>query len=117
MLMFARNVGDKVLPVTAGASGLYYSATIDSASGRVYLKIVNPGAQSVPSQLTFGGRNASVASIEVLSNPDPQVGNTLADPVAVTPSRATLPGSNGVFGYQVPANSLTVVTVAGRGRR
>jgi len=115
--MFARNVGDKVLPVTAGAGGLYYYATIDSASVRVYLKIVNPGAQSVPSQLTFGGRNASVASIEVLSNPDPQVGNTLADPVAVTPSRATLPGSNGVFGYQVPANSLTVVTVAGRGRR
>jgi alpha-L-arabinofuranosidase len=114
--MFARNVGDKVLPVTASASGLYYSATIDSASGRAYLKIVNPGAQSVPSQLTFGGRNASVASIEVLGNPDPQAGNTLADPAAVVPSRATLQGSNGVFGYQVPANSLTVVTVAGRGR-
>ena len=53
--MFARNVGDKVLPVTASASGLYYSATVDSKSGRVYLKIVNPGAQSMPSQLTFGG--------------------------------------------------------------
>ena len=28
--MFARNVGDTVLPVTANASGLYYPATIDS---------------------------------------------------------------------------------------
>jgi hypothetical protein len=52
----------------------------------------------------------------VLGNPDPQAGNTLANPAAVTPSRAALPGSSGVFGYQVPANSLTVVTVAGRGR-
>ena len=110
--MFSRNVGDKVLPVTASASGLYYSATIDSESGRVYLKIVNPGSQSVPSQLTFGGRNAPVARIEVLSDPDPQAGNTLADPAAVVPNRGTLQGSHGVFGYQAPANSLTVVTVA-----
>jgi alpha-L-arabinofuranosidase len=109
--MFARNVGDKVLPVTVSATGLYYSATMDSESGKVYLKIVNPGSQSVPSQLTFGGRNASVADTEVLSNPDPQTGNTLANPSAVAPARAALRGSNGVFSYEVPANSLTVVTV------
>jgi alpha-L-arabinofuranosidase len=110
--MFARNVGDKVLSVTASTTGLYYSATLDSESGTVFLKIVNPGAQDVPGQLTFGGRDASAASIEVLSNADPQAGNTLASPTAVLPSRATLQGSNGVFSYQVPANSLTVVTLA-----
>ena len=110
--MFARNIGDKVLSVTASTSGLYYSATLDSESGMVFLKIVNPGAQDVPGQLTFGGRDASVASIEVLSNAEPQAGNTLASPTAVLPSRATLQGSNGVFSYQVPANSLTVVTLA-----
>jgi alpha-N-arabinofuranosidase len=54
--MFASNVGDKVLTVSASAAGLYYSATIDSRTGRVFLKIVNPAMQSVPSQLTFGGR-------------------------------------------------------------
>jgi alpha-L-arabinofuranosidase len=112
--MFARNVGDKVLAVTASAAGLYYSATIDSRTGQVYLKIVNPASQSVPSQLTFGGRDASAARTEVLSNPDPQTGNTLADPSAVVPARATLSGSGGVFSYEVPANSLTVVTVARR---
>jgi alpha-L-arabinofuranosidase len=110
--MFARNVGDTVLPVTANASGLYYSATIDSRSGQVYLKIVNPGSQDVPGQLSFGGRNASAASIEVLADPDPQAGNTLANPDAVVPARGTLHGSAGVFSYLVPANSLTVVRVA-----
>lgn len=110
--MFARNVGDQVLPVTATATGLYYSATVDSRSGQAYLKIVNPADQAVPSQLTFSGRKARAARIEVLGDPDPQAGNTLAAPDAVVPSRGTLRGSGGVFTYQVPANSLTVVTVA-----
>ena len=54
----------------------------------------------------------SRASIEVLANPDPQAGNTLATPDAVVPSRGRLHGSRGVFSYLVPANSLTVVRVA-----
>jgi alpha-L-arabinofuranosidase len=112
--MFARNVGDQVLPVTAGGTGLYCSATIDSRSGRVFLKIVNPASQSVACQLTFTGSDASLARIEVLSNADPTVGNTLADPTAVTPSRATLSGASGVFSYPAPANSLTVVTLTTR---
>jgi alpha-L-arabinofuranosidase len=114
--MFASNAGDKVLPVAASAGGLYYSATIGSRTGVVYLKIVNPGGQSVPAQLAFAGSSAPVARLEVLSDPDPQAGNTLTDPSAVVPARGTLRGSNGVFGYQVPANSVTVVTVASRAR-
>jgi alpha-L-arabinofuranosidase len=102
--LFARNVGDKVLPVTATAAGLYYSATADSRGGQVYLKIVNPGAEDVPAQIAFGGRSAQTASIEVLGDPDPQAGNTLASPDAVVPSHGTLRGSSGVFTYQVPAN-------------
>jgi alpha-L-arabinofuranosidase len=101
-----------VLPVTATAAGLYYSATADSRGGQVYLKIVNPGTQDVPAQIAFGGRQAQVATIEVLADPDPQAGNTLANPDAVVPSHGTLRGSAGVFTYQVPANSLTVIRVA-----
>ncbi len=52
------------------------------------------------------------ASIEVLANPDPQAGNTLAAPDAVVPARGTRHGTKGVFSYLVPANSLTVVKVA-----
>jgi hypothetical protein len=52
----------------------------------------------------------------VLSDADPTVGNTLADPAAVTPGRATLSGSDDVFSYQAPANSLTVVTLISKSR-
>jgi hypothetical protein len=62
--MFAANVGDRVvLPVTAGASGLYYSATVDSRSRRVYLKVVNPATRAMTVQLAFS--NASAASVQV----------------------------------------------------
>ena len=112
--MFAGNVGDTVLPVTASASGLYYSATIDSRTGRIYLKIVNAAAAPVAAQLAFTGATAAAARIEVLTGPDPAAGNTLTEPDAIVPSRSALHGSNGVFAYQVPATSVTVVTLAGK---
>jgi alpha-L-arabinofuranosidase len=109
--MFATNVGDLVLPMTASASGLYYSATIDSRSRKVYLKVVNPAAQAMTVQLAFGGSNASAASVQVLTG-DPSAGSDLADPDAIVPARSVLNGSGGVFSYQTPANSVTVVTIA-----
>ena len=112
--MFATNVGDKTVPITASATGLYYSATIDSRSGRVYVKIVNPSPSAVTTQLTFTGQTGTTAKIEVLANADDTVGNTLTIPDAITPTRSTLTGSGGTFPYTAPANSLTIVTVERR---
>jgi alpha-L-arabinofuranosidase len=109
--MFASNVGDKTVPVTASASGLYYSATIDTHSGRVYVKIVNPASSAVSTQLTFTGKTGTTAKVEVLANADASVGNTLTAPDAITPTVSSVTGSRGVFDYTAPANSLTVVTV------
>lgn len=112
--LFANNLGDKVLPVRASAGGLYCPATVDSRTGRIYLKIVNPAAQAVGTQLAFTGRTGGSAQIEVLAGGDPTAGNTLADPDAFVPSRNPLRGSGGVFAYPAPANSVTVVTLSGR---
>ena len=112
--LFANNVGDKVVAVTATATGLYYSATIDSKSGRVYVKIVNPASTAVSTRLTFTGRTGATAHLQVLANADDSVGNTLAAPDAITPKRSTLRGSGGVFDYTAPACSLTVLTVSPR---
>lgn len=108
--MFASSVGDHVLPVTTSASGLYCSATADSRTHAVYLKIVNPAAQPAAVVLTFGGSHARSATAEVLAG-DPAAGNTLAQPATITPTRSVLHGAGGVFDYQAPASSLTVVTV------
>ncbi|MBR7830154.1 hypothetical protein KDK95_27875 [Actinospica sp. MGRD01-02] len=109
--MFSTNIGDKVVPITASATGLYSSATIDSRTGRVYVKLVNPSAAAVATQLAFTGHTGRLAKVEVLANPDDTVGNTLAAPDAITPTRSKLTGSAGVFTYTAPANSLTVLIV------
>ena len=108
--LFASNVGDHVLAVTASAPGLYYSATADSR--RVYLKVVNPGASDVPVTLTFAGSPESRAVAEVLANPDPSVGNTLTGPSVVTPVRSLIYGTKGSFPYTAPAYSLSVITLS-----
>lgn len=112
--LFANNVGDHVVPVAASAGGLYCSATVDSKTGRVYVKIVNPAATAVSTQLTFTSQTGTTASLQVLANADDSVGNTLAGPDAITPNRSSLSGSGGVFDYTAPAHSLTVMTVSPR---
>jgi hypothetical protein len=43
---------------------------------------------------------------------DPTAGNTLAQPTAITSTRFVLRGTGGLFEYQAPGSSLTVVTVS-----
>lgn len=109
--MFATNIGDRVLTTSSDDAGLYHSATVDSRTGRIHLKLVNPSGTARPTTVRFNGRNVTTARIEVLSDPDPEQGNTLDDPDNIVPRRSALHGSGGVFGYTAPANSLTVITI------
>jgi alpha-L-arabinofuranosidase len=108
--LFATNLGDRVLPVTAGA-GLYCSATVDSRAGTVYLKLVNPAASDLPVRVALAGSTAGRARAQVLADPDPTAGNTLAEPDRVVPRTATVTGTAGTFDLVAPANSVTVVRV------
>jgi alpha-L-arabinofuranosidase len=110
--LFATNLGDRVLPVTAGA-GLLCSATVDSRRGTVYLKLVNPAGTDLPVTLALSGSTATTATAQVLADPDPTAGNTLAGPERVVPRTATVTGTAGTFTLVAPANSLTVLRVRG----
>lgn len=109
--MFARNIGDRILPVTAGGTQLSYSSTVETATGNVYTKIVNTASSAQPLNLNFRGSNATKARIHVLSDPDPDAANTLDDPARVVPYDFLVHGSGGKFSYEVPANSLSAVTI------
>lgn len=111
--MFATNVGDRVLPTTSDGTGLYHSTTLDTQTGKIYMKVVNPSDHARPTRLRFDGRDASTAKIDVLAGPDPEAGNTLANPNNIVPHKSVLHGSGGVFTYEAPANSLTVITLTG----
>jgi alpha-L-arabinofuranosidase len=110
--LFASNLGDRVLPTTLSPdSGLFASSTVDSATGRVFTKLVNPQGTPALVTLTFTGRNAPAVQLETLSDPDASAGNTLDEPGRITPQRSSIQVSGGTFAYTAPANSLTVVTL------
>ena len=98
--MFAQYLGDKILPVTAtgiptftaqDAQGgelpqIYYSATLDSASGKIFLKLVNAVGSEQTVKLDFDGKRRvrELKKIE-LAGPDPLATNSIDDPTAVVP--------------------------------
>lgn len=77
------------------------------------MKVANPAHQARPVRLAFEGRGFTTARAEVLSGSDPGAGNTLEEPDNIVPRASVLHGSDGVFDYEAPANSLTVLTLTG----
>ncbi len=108
--MFGLNIGDKYLPVDVSAEGLYCSATLDSKTSRVFLKIANIADAARSLTINIGGSDASEATILVLTG-DPESRNGLDNPHRVAPSTGTLHGADGTFEYEAPACSATVVVL------
>jgi alpha-N-arabinofuranosidase len=109
--LFSRNVGDQLLKVSLGGGAkLDCSATRDSRSGAIYLKIVNPApaAQSLEIHLDGVSSVASEAAVETLSA-DPAATNSMADPAKVAPVVTRMQNARLAFIYQVPAESIIVL--------
>lgn len=98
--LFARYLGDKILPVaaegiptfTAGdreggeLPQIYYTATLDSQTGRIYLKLVNAVGTPQTVKLAFDGRRRvrDIRKIEIAAD-DPLATNSIDAPTAVVP--------------------------------
>jgi alpha-L-arabinofuranosidase len=116
--LFARNRGDRILPVTLGAleataaSRLYASATLDAAAGEAIVKLVNATNDATTSTVTLAGaRGVRPGSITVLQSTDLQAVNTFDQPDRIAPRTAVLAPSGSTFDVPLPANSFTVLRV------
>ena len=120
--MFANHVGNKVVPVegegipklTYGKDQLpqlYYSATTDTKTGKVYLKIVNGGSTKQTVQVNVKGGNVKGKGLKtVLTAAHPEDTNSISQPrniVPVTSKQKT--GS--AFSMQLAPYSVTVVAM------
>jgi len=139
--MFGQNHGDVIVPVKAegiptveqappaGRRGgppaprrvpaLYYSATRDTASGTIYLKVVNVAAAPQPVSVTLTGA-ASVArngEAVVLAAESPEETNSIQDPVKLVPVTTKLSGLDASFTRTLPKFSVTVFKLQTRSRR
>lgn len=108
--LFAQYLGDKILPVAAEGiptftaddreggelPQIYYTATLDSKSGKIYLKLVNAVGKAQTVKLAFDGKRkvGTVKKIELAAD-DPLATNSIDAPTAVVPVESTVRLRNG----------------------
>lgn len=108
--MFSRNVGDTLLTTTSTDTSVHASATQDSATGRLFLKLVNPAASAVSVQLALGnGAWRSTGTALTLAAADTAATNSISAPRALVPVESTLTGVSSSFNYTLPANGIVVL--------
>jgi alpha-L-arabinofuranosidase len=118
--MFSHNHGDFVLPstltVTGSGSQLYESATQDSRTGAIYLKVVNAASEVQTVRVTINGLGniEPVGNAVVLTSGSPQDTNTLSDPRKIVPVTTRANGLGHNFEYEFKPYSITVLQIGVR---
>lgn len=99
--MFARNIGDRILPVTAGGTQLSYSSTVETATGNVYTKIVNTASSAQPLNLNFRGSTPPkpASTYSATQTPMPPTPLTIQPGSSRTTSWCTARAANSVTRY------------------
>jgi alpha-L-arabinofuranosidase len=112
-MLFSDNQGTRVLPLTQNTVHCYWSASIDTKSGKndILLKVVNKSADPEFVNITLSGKNDvnPVGQVTVLTAA-PVAENTLANPVNVIPLTGPFAAGRS-FGYLVPAYSGNVLRI------
>ena len=112
--MFNENMGDGILNVTTTSTPIQGSATRDSRTGEIFVKLVNPQATDETINLEISGVKslAGTAKMTTLSG-SPEDTNSIDRPRNVIPVTTTLQGVNPQFVLTLPANSFVVLRLKG----
>jgi alpha-N-arabinofuranosidase len=108
--MFAEYLGTEVpqSSITGNDERFFYSVTRNSASGTVYLKLVN--ASSVPQTIEIdldGAHNIKkTGDLVTLSGANPAETNTISSPERIVPVKTHLSDVAGTFNHTVPPYSI-----------
>ena len=112
-MLFTDNQGTRVLPFTQNTANCYWSASIDTESGKndILLKVVNNKGTSETVNITLNGAgNVNPAGHFTMLTGAPDAENSIANPNNVVPSTGTF--AAGVsFKYLFPAYSVTVLRI------
>ncbi|HEX9045530.1 MAG TPA: alpha-L-arabinofuranosidase C-terminal domain-containing protein [Verrucomicrobiae bacterium] len=95
---------------------LFYSATRDSATGKIIVKIVNraDAPQEVKIEIAGATSIADEGSAVVLKAADRKATNTLNDPKSVVPATETVNGLGASFTRTFPPCSITVLELTAK---
>jgi alpha-L-arabinofuranosidase len=115
--LFARNRGDRMLPVTLTQLSpeeekrFYASSTFDAASNEVIVKLVNATGHATTCTVNLTGTGAVKAGSMTILQGENAAMNTFDRPNAVAPRETAFAPSSPKFDLTLPANSFTVVRV------
>ena len=116
--MFSRNLGDEVLavaPTGTNVTDIQGSATRDSQTGEIIVKLVNPNLtpQSLPIEIKGVSALKPKATVIILSA-NPEDTNSIRRPRNVVPVTTTLNGVKPAFTYTMPPYSVVVLKLKTR---
>jgi alpha-L-arabinofuranosidase len=116
--LFARNRGDRVLPVAlvgldaTTEKRVYASSTYDAATGEVIVKLVNATATPLTTTIELSGaRQLKPGTLTVLSADTLDAVNTFDTPDRVAPHETAFAPTGTKFEVSLPANSFSVLRV------
>jgi alpha-L-arabinofuranosidase len=109
--LFATHLGDELLKTSATDTDVLVSATRDSQSRTLYVKLVNPGTAAAPVQLDVSGAPLRPVATALTLAANPQDTNSIDAPEHVVPVTSQVAGVKPGFTYTVPANGIVVLTL------
>jgi alpha-L-arabinofuranosidase len=112
-MLFSDNSGTRVLPFMQKTLYCFWSASIDTASGKhdVLLKVANNQAAAETVNITLNGAaKVDPAGQSTVLTGDPQDENSLENPTRVVPTAGTFAAGTS-FTYSFPAHSVTVLRI------
>ncbi|MBW8860935.1 MAG: alpha-N-arabinofuranosidase, partial [Acidobacteria bacterium] len=113
--MFSTHIGDQILKATAADTDVLVSATRDSRSGTIYVKLVNAADADAAVQLDLTGvRTLTSTGTAVTLAADPKATNSIDAPQAVVPVTTKVDGVKPGFTYKIPAHGIVVLTMLER---
>jgi alpha-N-arabinofuranosidase len=115
-VMFSTHLGDRILNSTLDASNprLFESATLDSKSHHLFVKLVN--ASSVPQtvDVKVAGANAVAgkATVTTLTGNTTQETNSIAERTRIVPVTSTIQNAGATFRHVVPRYAIQVLDLS-----
>jgi alpha-N-arabinofuranosidase len=112
--LFATHVGDEILKASTTGTDVLASATRDSRSRTIYLKLVNPGNAAAPVQLEITGATLRATATALTLAADAQATNAIDAPERVVPVTSQVSDVKRGMTYTVPANGIVVLALESR---
>jgi alpha-N-arabinofuranosidase len=113
--MFSRNLGDEILSTTSAETSVQGSATRDSKTGEIILKLVNSKATAESLKIEIKGLNAldsKGSAITLTGNLEDS--NSITQPKKIVPVTTTVRDIKPVFTYTLPPHSIVVLKLKAR---